>query len=223
MWSTPCISGIHFLSDLHGRAPSERWFTDPSKNVILVGDILSDENDEDSFKWNRFLSQYHVAFIRGNHDVHDRYGWFGLYGCNGNVLRYGKTLVACLGWNGEKFADLPGTPELLPIISSLDRQLTRMRNSDDTLILATHYPPLMVPFIRENPEMFDEFYEERPGSIAVLEAITNWKPNYVVMGHIHQWHGRRFTTKCGIEFISSVVPEYHKKPDKRMFQPLKFY
>jgi Icc-related predicted phosphoesterase len=125
--------------------------------------------------------------VHGNHDVADPYGWFGsIEAVDRRVARLAPRLVIVgIGWNGEKYYELPGESDLQRVCNSARRQVLRLTLPSDRIVLLTHYPPRM-------PGLFPMKHSTatEPGSEAVANFLREVRPVLVVQGHEHFWFGR---------------------------------
>jgi len=130
--------------------------------------------------------------VRGNHDLHDRAGFFkaAIDLTEGEVRSLGNDLfIAGLGWMGEQFFDLPGETHLIDRCQRIEDEWSR-RGVRGQLILMTHYPPhdpAVLPYMGSRDGFFFD---------CVRNLIEDTKPLLVIAGHSHVQFGR-VATICG--------------------------
>ncbi len=138
----------------------------------------------------------------GNHDTVDEYHAFKrATALDGSIARIAPGLcVAGIGWNGERYFELPLEADLRPICRSVQRQASLKLHSDDKLILLTHYPPRFAS-LRDVPGDCDGggiWYD------CVREVVELLKPVAVVQGHVHKWFQSSHTIPVGEQNVLIV-------------------
>jgi Icc-related predicted phosphoesterase len=127
-----------------------------------------------------------VYAVRGNHDVADPYRWFAsVTEVDGRVERLGSDLLLVgVGWHGEAYVEMPGESDLEAVCEQARRQLRRLANPRDRIVLISHYPPLL-------PGLFPPRVGARAdgGSESIARLVEELTPMLIVQGHEHRWAG----------------------------------
>lgn len=142
-------------SDTHGCQPPDNRDGEPITAWLHAGDaydgpaILGDEEEplpgdpiaEPMRSWLRSRDKP-VYGVHGNHDVADPYRWFAsIEAVDGRVARIApKLVVVGIGWNGEKYFELPGESDLRRICDAARRQVLRLTNA-----IGSHGAPHALP------------------------------------------------------------------------------
>jgi Icc-related predicted phosphoesterase len=144
-----------------------------------------------------------VLGVRGNHDVGDPYGWFDVAEpVDERVRRLGPNLVvAGLGWHGERYYECPVESDLETACERLRRQLLRVTNRSDLVILLTHYPPRVPGLFPMKPGAV-----ECAGYEAISRLVQEVQPILIVQGHEHFWFGQVATIEFGERSTLVVNP-----------------
>lgn len=200
-------------SDTHGCQPPDNKDGEPITAWLHAGDaydgpeILGDEEEplpgdpiaEPMRSWLRSRDKP-VYGVHGNHDVADPYRWFAsIEAVDGRVARIAPNLVVVgIGWNGEKYFELPGESDLRRICDAARRQVLRLRMPSDRVVLLTHYPPRLTGLF---PAKAGQVVES--GSEAIAELARELRPIVIVQGHEHFWFGR--SAQTDLEGQSTLV------------------
>ena len=124
-----------------------------------------------------------VYAVRGNHDCKDCWKVFDAWqDVSGRIVQLAERLfVAGIGWHGEKYFDTPGESDVRPVCEMILRQARRLVTPRDSLVLLTHYPPLL-PGMFPTSGGVDAF-------VCIRQLIEQLTPVTVVQGHVHAWFG----------------------------------
>lgn len=186
-------------SDTHGHRPPESAHG-PVSAWLHAGDvydgpaILADDEEpmpgdpiaEPIRAWLR-SREAPVYGVHGNHDAADPYRWFAsIEPVDGRVARIApKLVVVGIGWNGEKYYELPGESDLRRVCDSVRRQVLRLTMPSDRVVLLTHYPPRLSGLFPIKPGATVE-----AGSDAITDLVRELRPILIVQGHEHFWFGK---------------------------------
>ena len=126
-----------------------------------------------------------VCAVHGNHDILDPWNFFRqAEQIDGMVHRVAdRVLVAGIGWNGEKYFEIPTESDLVSQCDSVRRQITRIGTDRDHIVLMTHYPPRL-------SEIFPSGEFSDPGWYGCLRKLAEEvNAIAIIQGHNHRWHG----------------------------------
>ena len=205
----PSFGMLHRIaccSDTHGHSPPDLADDEPITAWLHGGDAYDGpailQGDDEEPLPGEPIAQPMRAWLRsrtapvygvhGNHDVADPYRWFAsIESVDGRVARIApKLVVVGVGWNGEKYYELPGESDLRRVCDAARRQVLRVTLPSDHIILLTHYPPRLPGLFPLKPGASAE-----SGSEAVAELVRELRPALIVQGHEHFW----FSTYASID------------------------
>ena len=219
-WSIPNFQNVWFLSDLHGGSPLSYLppvLPTEVRAVVVVGDLLDGftihQGTEEA--WSDLATRYpgRLFFVRGNHDCdyRSRTWWTPEADLTGRVLQFEDLWIAGLGWSGAKPFQAPKPSDHQIVCQALDPMLIS-RPADVQLAIATHFVPNMNPWRRRDSAFSEEFPYVGYEDDALNPWIERWKPQALVLGHLHEFSGR--SASWGDMLVtSSVVP--HVAPKRR--------
>lgn len=144
--------------------------------------------------FDKWLSRLEIPLyaVRGNHDIEDLWGFFkACVDVTGKLVQPADALyIAGLGWHGDGILALPAEDDLQQVCESLSSQVQERLNSEDRLILLTHYP---VPT------------DMCPGHECIGEFVERFKPLAVIQGHWHHAFGKTAMMEHGDNSHTLVV------------------
>lgn len=219
---------IAVLSDLHGILPENNFFEEDAEILVLCGDILPLEIDqnipesrkwfENDFKeWRKTLKFDTVIFIAGNHDFYcelNKDELENMFSPHSDTIYLHNTGINYLSISGKKYK-IFGTPSWSFMRESWTLKELYEKIPENLDLLICHD----APYGASDQIGFGTYYEKHVGGHELKDAIMEKRPRYVVHGHIHTSNHEREVIGVSDIYNTSLVNEQYEP----VFKPLYLY